>query len=57
VARQSEAVRSEAQEATAMDEDVRRRLLKGLLGLVFGIAATWLATYITDLVLGPEEQS
>ena len=40
-----------------MDEDVRRRLLKGLLGLVFGIASTWLATYITDLVLGPEEQS
>lgn len=38
-----------------MDEDVRRRLLKGLLGLVFGIVSTWLATWITDRVLGPEE--
>lgn len=37
-----------------MDEDVRRRLMKGLLGLVFGIISTWLATYITDRVLGPE---
>ena len=39
-----------------MDEDVRRRLLKGLLGLVFGIVSTWLATWITDRVLGPEEE-
>ena len=37
-----------------MDEDVRRRLVKGLLGLVFGIAATWLATYLTDRILGSE---
>ena len=37
-----------------MDEDVRRRLMKGLLGLFFGIAATWAANYITDRVLGPE---
>ncbi len=37
-----------------MDEDVRRRLVKGLLGLVFGIAATWLAAYITDRILGAE---
>lgn len=40
-----------------MDEDVRRRILKGLLGLAFGIVATWLANYITDLVLGPEGES
>lgn len=37
-----------------MEEDVRRRLLKGLLGLAFGIVSTWLATYITDRILGPE---
>ncbi len=37
-----------------MDEDVRRRLLKGLLGLGFGIISTWLANYITDRILGPE---
>lgn len=40
-----------------MDEDVRRRLLKGLLGLAFGIVATWLATYITDRILGPEGEA
>jgi hypothetical protein len=39
-----------------MEEDVRRRLLKGLLGVVFGIISTWLATYITDRILGPEEE-
>ncbi len=40
-----------------MDEDIRRRLLKGLLGVVFGIASTWLATYITDRILGPEGET
>lgn len=40
-----------------MDEDIRRRLLKGLLGLAFGIISTWLATYITDRILGPEEDN
>ncbi|ACZ41182.1 hypothetical protein Tter_0260 [Thermobaculum terrenum ATCC BAA-798] len=40
-----------------MEEDVRRRLLKGLLGLVLGIVATWLAAYITDLILGPEGET
>ncbi len=39
-----------------MDEDIRRRLLKGLLGLVFGIIATWLATWLTDRILGPETE-
>ncbi|MEJ7654841.1 MAG: hypothetical protein WKH64_16640 [Chloroflexia bacterium] len=37
-----------------MDDDVRRRLVKGLVGLILGIAATWLATWITDKILGPE---
>ncbi len=40
-----------------MDEDIRRRVLKGLLGLALGILATWLANYITDLILGPESES
>lgn len=40
-----------------MEEDVRRRLLRGLLALVFGIVSTWLAAYITDRILGPEEEA
>jgi hypothetical protein len=38
-----------------MDEDVVRRLVKGILVLVLTSLATWLAGYITDRILGPEE--
>jgi hypothetical protein len=38
-----------------MDEDVMRRLVKGILVLVLTTLATWLASYITDRILGPEE--
>jgi hypothetical protein len=37
-----------------MDEDVTRKLVKGLLALVLTSLATWLAGYITDRILGPE---
>ncbi len=39
-----------------MDEDVTRRLVKGILTLVLTTIATWLAGYITDRILGPEEE-
>jgi hypothetical protein len=38
-----------------MDEDVTRRLVRGLLTLVLTTLATWLAGYLTDRLLGPEE--
>ncbi len=38
-----------------MDEDVTRRMLKGILALVLTTLATWLAGYITDRILGPED--
>jgi hypothetical protein len=38
-----------------MDQDAMRRMVKGLLVLVLTSLATWLAGYITDRVLGPEE--
>lgn len=37
-----------------MDEDVTRRLVKGLLALVLTSLATWLAGYLTERLLGPE---
>ncbi|HEY0070171.1 MAG TPA: hypothetical protein VGE04_09415 [Chloroflexia bacterium] len=37
-----------------MDEDVTRRLIKGVLTLALTTLATWLAGYITDRILGPE---
>jgi hypothetical protein len=39
-----------------MDEDVTRRLVKGILALVLTTIATWLAGYLTDRILGPEEE-
>ncbi len=39
-----------------MDEDVTRRLVKGILVLVLTTVATWLAGYLTDRILGPEEE-
>ena len=38
-----------------MDEDVTRRLVKGILILLLTTLATWLAGYLTDRILGPEE--
>jgi hypothetical protein len=37
-----------------MDEDVTRRLVKGILTLVLTTLATWLAGYITVKLLGAE---
>jgi hypothetical protein len=40
-----------------MDQDVTRRLVKGILTLLLTTLATWLAGYLTDRLLGPEEQT
>ena len=40
-----------------MEEDIRRRLLQGALNLVLGLLATWLATYITNKILGEPEDT
>ncbi len=37
-----------------MDEDVTRRLVKGILTLALTTLATWLAGYLTNRILGPE---
>ena len=39
-----------------MDQDVTRRLVKGILALALTTLATWLAGYLTDRLLGPEEE-
>ncbi len=39
-----------------MDDDVTRRLVKGILALVLTTMATWLAGYLTERILGPAEQ-
>ena len=38
-----------------MDEDTTRRLVRGMLVLLFTTLAAWLAGYIADRILGPEE--
>ncbi|HKP53255.1 MAG TPA: hypothetical protein VJ183_11460 [Chloroflexia bacterium] len=38
-----------------MDEDVIRKMIKGILTLALTTIATWLAAYITNKILGPEE--
>jgi hypothetical protein len=38
-----------------MDEDVTRRLVRGILTLLLTTIATWLAGYLTDRILGPAE--
>ncbi len=35
-----------------MDDDMRRRMVHGLVNLALGLAAAWLATYITNKILG-----
>lgn len=33
-----------------------RNLFRGILNLILAAAATWLASFITDKVFGPEEE-
>lgn len=33
-----------------------RNVVRGILGLVLAAAATWLATWITERIFGPEEE-
>lgn len=35
-----------------MDEDMRRRFIYGMINLLLGLAAAWLATYLTNKILG-----
>lgn len=35
-----------------MDDDIRRRMVYGLINLFLGLAAAWLATYLTNKILG-----
>lgn len=37
-------------------EDPMRRLVQGILTLVLGTLAGWLAAKLTDLILGPDEK-
>lgn len=32
-----------------------RNTVRGVLGLVFVAAATWLANYVTEMIFGPED--
>lgn len=32
-----------------------RNTVRGILGLVFVAAATWLANYVTEMMFGPED--
>ncbi len=38
------------------EEDIVRKLVRGLLTLALTTAATWLAARLTDMILGPEKQ-
>jgi hypothetical protein len=35
-----------------MEDDLRRRMVHGLISLALSLAAAWLATYITNKILG-----
>lgn len=39
-----------------MEEDMTRRLVRGILTLVLTTFATWLAGYLTNRILGPAEE-
>jgi hypothetical protein len=39
-----------------MDEDVKRRLVYGLISLILGAIATRLAMYLTNKILGEPEE-
>jgi hypothetical protein len=38
-----------------MNDDMKRRIVYGLLSLVLSLIATRLAVYLTDMLLGKEE--
>lgn len=38
------------------EEDLMRKVVQGVLNLVLGALATWLAARITDWILGPVEE-
>jgi hypothetical protein len=38
-----------------MDDDLRRRMVHGLISLTLSLAAAWLATYLTNKILGLPE--
>jgi hypothetical protein len=38
-----------------MNDDVKRRIVYGLLSLALSLLATRLAVYLTDMILGKEE--
>lgn len=38
------------------DDDMKRRLLVGLLSVILTTLAARLAVYVVDLILGPEEK-
>ena len=38
-----------------MNDDLKRRIVYGLLSLVLSLIATRLAVYLTDMLLGKEE--
>ncbi|NWG22658.1 MAG: hypothetical protein HXY39_20315 [Chloroflexi bacterium] len=40
-----------------LDDEMKRRLLVGLLSLLLTTLAARLAVYIAELILGPEEQT
>jgi hypothetical protein len=39
-----------------MDEDVTRRLVRGVFTLLLSTMATWLGWYLTERLLGPEPE-
>lgn len=39
-----------------MEDDMRRRMIHGLISLALSLAAAWLATYLTNKILGAPEQ-
>jgi hypothetical protein len=40
-----------------MDDDIKRRMVYGILSLVLSSLAAWLASYLTNKLLGdPEEK-
>lgn len=41
---------------TVFDDEMKRRLLVGLLSVILTTLAARLAVYIVDLILGPEEK-
>jgi hypothetical protein len=40
-----------------MDTDLQRRMVHGLISLALSLAAAWLATYITNKILGEAKET